>query len=110
MNACEPLRSDARLTASARAHSDDMSNLNYFSQFSQDGRSPSDRMEEEGYSSPAGENISQSPTAQDVLELWMTIPGYRINLLNCNINAVGVGVTAGPPGGSPWWTADFGFD
>ena len=87
-----------------------MANSYYFGQFSRDGRSPEDRMRSESYDTPAGENISQSLTPQDVLEFWMTVPGYRTNILNCNIKAVGVGVTAAPPGGSPWSTADFGFD
>ena len=108
-NGCLPLLIDPQLASSARAHSNDMAELNYFGQFSRDGRSPDDRMQAKGYDTPAGENISQGATPQDVFDLWMNIPGYRTNILNCNIKAVGVGVTAGPPGGSPWWTADFGF-
>ncbi|WP_333486673.1 CAP domain-containing protein [Nonomuraea corallina] len=33
-------------------------------------------------------------------------PDHRRNMLNCDFNAIGVGVVSGP--GGPWWTQDFG--
>jgi uncharacterized protein YkwD len=103
---CDPLRIDARLTAAAQAHSDDMAAQDYFAHTSLDGRSAWDRMLAAGYPRPAGENIAQGQrSASEVHDAWMGSPRHRDNILECSFTAVGVGVDTG----SWTWTQDFGF-
>ncbi|HEY6737476.1 MAG TPA: CAP domain-containing protein [Actinopolymorphaceae bacterium] len=105
---CEPLRVEGRVRDAARAHSADMAENDYFSHTSQDGRSPWDRMKQAGYDDPAAENIAMGqPTPESVVEAWMDSDGHRANILNCDYEAIGVGVELGD--GGPWWTQDFGF-
>jgi uncharacterized protein YkwD len=103
---CGPLRVDARITAAAQAHSDDMAANHYFSHDSLDGRSFADRLRAAGYPSPGGENIAQGQrTAQSVHNAWMNSSGHRANILNCGFTAIGMGVNQ-----SAWtWTQDFGY-
>jgi uncharacterized protein YkwD len=103
---CGPLRVDARITAAAQAHSDDMAVNGYFSHDSLDGRSFADRLRAAGYPSPGGENIAQGQrTAQSVHQAWMNSSGHRANILNCGFTAIGVGLNQ-----TAWtWTQDFGY-
>ena len=103
---CGALRVDARITAAAQAHSDDMAANDYFSHDSLDGRTYSDRLRAAGYPSPGGENIAQGQrSAQAVHQAWMNSPGHRANILNCGFTAIGVGLNQ-----SAWtWTQDFGY-
>jgi uncharacterized protein YkwD len=103
---CAPLRVDARITAAAQAHSDDMAANDYFSHDSLDGRSFADRLRAAGYPSPGGENIAQGQrSAQSVHQSWMNSSGHRANILNCGFTTIGVGVNQ-----SAWtWTQDFGY-
>jgi uncharacterized protein YkwD len=104
---CGALRNDAQLAAAAKGHSDDMAANGYFSHTSQDGRSFADRIEAAGYSgSPGGENIAQGQRSpQEVHDAWMNSEGHRRNILDCNFNAIGVGLHAG----SWTWTQNFGY-
>lgn len=103
---CGPLRVDGKLTAAAQAHSDDMSAHGYLSHDSRTGQGFVERMEAGGYPEPAAENIAMglaSPEA--VMDAWMSSPGHRQNILDCEITAIGVGVNT-----SGWyWTQDFGY-
>jgi uncharacterized protein YkwD len=103
---CGPLRVDARITAAAQAHSDDMAANDYFSHDSLDGRSFADRLRAAGYPSPGGENIAQGQrSAQSVHQAWMNSSGHRANILNCGFTTIGVGVNQ-----TAWtWTQDFGY-
>ena len=103
---CGPLRVDARITAAAQAHSDDMAANGYFSHDSLDGRSFADRLRAAGYPSPGGENIAQGQrSAQSVHQAWMNSSGHRANILNCGFTTIGVGVNQ-----TAWtWTQDFGY-
>ena len=103
---CGPLRVDARITAAAQAHSDDMAANHYFSHDSLDGRSFADRLRAAGYPSPGGENIAQGQrTAQSVHQAWMNSSGHRANILNCGFATIGVGLNQ-----TAWtWTQDFGY-
>ena len=103
---CGPLRVDARITAAAQAHSDDMAANGYFSHDSLDGRSFADRLRAAGYPSPGGENIAQGQrNAQSVHQAWMNSSGHRANILNCGFTTIGVGVNQ-----TAWtWTQDFGY-
>ncbi|HUR08369.1 MAG TPA: CAP domain-containing protein [Nonomuraea sp.] len=105
---CGPLRTDARLTRSARAHSIEMAQSGRFTHDSPDGSSPWDRMERAGYRMGAAENIGRGYTSPDeAVRGWLDSSDHRQNILNCRIESIGVGVVAGP--GGPWWTQDFGY-
>jgi uncharacterized protein YkwD len=105
---CGRLRTDARLTRSARVHSLEMARSGRFTHNSPDGSSPWDRMERAGYRAGAAENIGRGYTSPDeAVRGWLDSNDHRQNILNCRIESIGVGVVAGP--GGPWWTQDFGY-
>ncbi|MFG1941728.1 CAP domain-containing protein [Nonomuraea sp. NPDC048826] len=106
-NGCRPLKTDARLTRAARTHSMEMARSGQFTHESPDGASPWDRMERAGYHNGTAENIGRGyASAQEAVRGWLASPDHRRNMLNCDFNAIGVGVVSGP--GGPWWTQDFG--
>ena len=102
-----PLSCDPDMTRAARLHSQDMCDRGYFSHNSLDGRSPFDRMRDEGVTfRTAGENIAAGqPTASSVHQSWMNSTGHRANILNGSFGRIGVGYA--PCGGSPRWTQNF---
>jgi uncharacterized protein YkwD len=105
---CGPLAVDERLRTAARGHSHDMAVNDYFSHTSLDGRSPSDRAREAGYSGGVGENIAMGyRTPEDVMRGWMNSDGHRRNLLRCSYSVIGVGL-AYDDRGRPYWTQKFG--
>ncbi|MQA98015.1 MAG: CAP domain-containing protein [Streptosporangiales bacterium] len=107
---CDPLRVDVRLVRAAQAHSADMASNDHFAHDSQDGRSPWDRIKAAGYPDPGAENIAKGyPTAAAVVAGWMNSPGHRKNILNCELEAIGIGVAGSSGSGGPWWTQDFGW-
>jgi Uncharacterized protein with SCP/PR1 domains len=106
---CGPLTLDNRLSQAATAHSQDMSQNNYFAHNSQDGRDPFQRMRDAGYPSPGAENIAQGYTdEQAAVDGWMNSPGHRANILNCNLHTMGLGTASSPTKGI-YWTQTFGF-
>lgn len=106
---CVPVAENPALASSARAHSTDMAQNNYFSHTSQDGRSPFDRMRAAGYTgSRMAENIAAGqPTPAAVMDSWMNSAGHRANILNCAYTDLGVGYATGGQYGT-YWTQNFG--
>ncbi|MGW3690140.1 CAP domain-containing protein [Streptomyces sp. NPDC005125] len=103
------LRLDERLRASARAHSADMAEREFFSHETPCGRHPADRMRAAGYPAPAAENIARGQQSVPVvMRDWMNSPGHRANILREGLATIGVGVHFGPAG--PWWTQNFGYE
>jgi uncharacterized protein YkwD len=103
---CGPLKVDDRITAAAQAHAEDMSANDYFSHDSQDGRTFDQRIRNAGYPSPGAENIAVGArTADQVMQMWMDSPGHRANILNCDLNTIGVGLDRD----GFYWVQDFGF-
>ena len=106
-----PLNYDHSLAAAARDHSEDMGLLDYFSHTSLDGRTVPDRITAAGYAyNTYGENIAAGqPTAENVVDSWMSSSGHRANILNPNFCDIGVGYAyiAGSTYGH-YWTQDFG--
>ncbi len=101
---CPPVAFDARLTAAAQLHSEDMVAQDYFSHQSLDGRSPWDRAKAQRYPNPGAENIAKGQaSAEDVMRAWMDSPGHRANILNCDLREIGVGVA------DRTWTQVFGW-
>lgn len=115
---CPPLVYQRDLGESARYHAQDMADKDYFAHESLDGSSPFDRMQRFGYSGAVmGENIAMGqPTAQEVVEGWMTSPGHRHNILLCCYEANGIdyeelGTGFGRPANNPaqrYWVQNFG--
>lgn len=104
-----PLVWNENLEKAARGHSWDMSNNNYFSHTSKDGRSMEDRIVFAGYifkgfkSFAIGENIAFGQTSiTEVMNGWIKSPGHCKNLLNPQFKEVGVAEDHN------YWVQDFG--
>lgn len=114
---CRPVTLDARLSAAALAHSQDMASNNYFDHTGADGSSAADRVTRAGYDwSMTGENIAAGyDSPAEVMAGWMDSPGHRANILNCQYAHMGLGYVyeagdsfPGPYGYSHYWTQAFG--
>ncbi len=109
------LQISSQLTSAAQGHSADMALNDYFSHTSLDGRSPWDRIRAEGYNFwSAAENIAAGyPTPTSVVAAWMESDGHRANILNCDLEDIGVGYfyladDTGDLNYRHYWTQDFG--
>ncbi|MQM24894.1 CAP domain-containing protein [Glycomyces albidus] len=106
-NGCGGLERDSRLDTAARLHAEDMAVNDYFDHTSQDGRSPTDRANAQGYEGGVGENIAYGyPDAEAVMEGWMNSEGHRANILNCGYDVIGIG--AYDRDGTIYWVQMFG--
>jgi uncharacterized protein YkwD len=112
MKAVAPLRWDARLAASANAHSADMATKNYFSHYSKSGASPFQRIKATGYRyRAAGENIAAGrslATPAAVVAAWLRSPGHCRVIMNPKYRELGVGRVEGPGKWGVYWTQNFG--
>jgi len=104
-----PLVWNEQLEIAAINHARDMSDNNYFSHTSRDGRSMEDRIVTAGYnfkgykSFMAGENIAQGQMSiTEVMQGWFKSPGHCKNLMNPGFKEVGVAVS------NDYWVQDFG--
>jgi uncharacterized protein YkwD len=104
-----PLIWNDDLENAARGHALDMSERNYFSHTSKDGRSMSDRVTEAGYnfkgykSFIVGENIAQGQMSiPEVMDGWLKSEGHCRNLMNPAFKEVGVSEI------DHYWVQDFG--
>lgn len=103
---CGPLSADASVTAAAQAHASDMSARAYFEHTTPEGVTFDQRIRNAGYSRPGAENIARgATTAESVVEMWMNSPGHRANILNCDLDTIGVGLDRD----GFYWVQDFGF-
>ena len=107
---CRPVRLDARLTAAATKHSQDMARNNFFSHTGRDGSSFVTRIRREGYTAPRSENIAAgNTTAAATMRQWMNSAGHRANILDCTAKDMGLGVASSPNSTyRTYWTQDFG--
>jgi hypothetical protein len=105
------LEIDARLVASARAHSEEMTRLRYFEHESpvKENELPEMRMQKEGYPSggfATGENLAETvertAAAKEPLRLWVESAPHHRNLLDAQWIGVGVGRDG------KHWTQDLG--
>ncbi len=99
------------LFASARAHSEDMANQDYFSHTGLDGRTPDQRIADAGYDARlTGENIAAGySTPTEVMAGWMTSPGHRANILDVDYCEIGVGYGYNSSSYyGYYWTQNFG--
>jgi uncharacterized protein YkwD len=103
---CGPLAVNAQLTAAAQGHASDMAARGYFEHTTPEGVTFDQRIRNAGYSKPGAENIAQgAQTAASVMDLWMNSAGHRANILNCDLNTIGVGLDRD----GFYWVQDFGF-
>ncbi len=101
----QPLLPNRALNTSAMNHSRDMVANDYFSHDSPSGRTPAQRMRDNGapcsQGCALGENIAwasgslSTPTA--IVQAWMSSPGHRANILDPLFRYEGVGVADGSP-------------
>jgi len=107
---CDPVRTDERLRTAARGHSRDMATNDYFSHTAPNGSTFVDRVAAAGYprEQAGGENIAMGyRTPAAVMAGWMDSDGHRANILNCDFEAIGVGL-ARDSNGTAYWTQVFG--
>jgi len=104
-----PLTWNYQLEAAALGHAIDMSQLNYFSHTSKDGRSMEDRIALAGYrfkgyrSFMIGENIAMGQMSiAEVMHGWLKSEGHCKNLMNPAFKEVGVAED------NQYWVQDFG--
>ncbi|HEX6355263.1 CAP domain-containing protein [Actinophytocola sp.] len=103
---CGPVSVDGRLTTAAQGHASDMAARSYFDHTTPEGVTFDQRITNAGYPSPGAENIARgAETAASVMELWMNSPGHRRNIVNCDLNTIGVGLDRN----GFYWVQDFGF-
>ncbi len=102
-NGLEPFVCNVTLAETARAHSQDMIDRNFFSHTNPDGEDPFDRMRDNGLSfSMAAENIAAGQrTPEEVVNSWMNSEGHRANILG-GCEELGVGLALGGSYGYYW--------
>lgn len=78
-----PATPDARLTAAAQGHADDMAAQNFFSHTGSNGRSSADRVRGTGYPfCRSSENIAFGQTSEaSVLQTWVNSPPHLANIM-----------------------------
>ncbi len=93
-----PLSIDPRLTAVARAHSQDMLAHGFVGHVSPSTGSAADRLHAAhiGFSVVA-ENVARAYAPGEAERGLMDSPGHRANLLNQQVTRVGIGVALAPP-------------
>ncbi|HUY99328.1 MAG TPA: CvpA family protein [Thermomicrobiaceae bacterium] len=102
-----PLTMDPELQVLARAHSEEMFKLGYFSHTSPVSGTVLDRFKAAGTSfSAAGENLAYAPDVTIAHRSLMQSPGHRENILSPDFTRIGIGVVAAPTGGK-MFTQDF---
>jgi uncharacterized protein YkwD len=105
---CDDLSLDRRLILAAYGHAADMARQGYFAHESLDGDGAGDRVSEAGYRwRRYGENIARGPeSAYEVVDGWMHSPEHRENILDCQLEQMGIGL-AFAPDRTPYWVQDF---
>lgn len=111
--AAAPLTMNPILRCSARLHSLDMFERNFFEHTTPDGVDPFERMAEAGFvGSGGGENIALGQrSAAEVMDAWMDSDGHCANVMRAAFDTIGVGYHPGAGvrgGNSNYWTQNFG--
>ena len=109
--AAPPVTLNGALTCSARSHSKDMGDNDFFSHTNLAGQGPGVRIDMAGYDpSTWGENIAAgqgSPAA--VVNGWLDSDGHCANIMNASFTELGVGYYfAGGSTYGHYWTQNFG--
>ncbi len=91
---CRPLSWVNAVAAVAQKHSQDMYRHHFFDHVNQDGKDPFERLQAAHIRyRAAAENIAAGqPSAQQVLDAWLSSSGHRRNIENCMLLEHGVGL------------------
>lgn len=102
--AAPPLRWSDALARAAQAHGDDMAAKNYFDHDSPGGKTPGDRVADEGYAfAGLGENIAAGQaTPAAAMATWLASAGHCVNLMNPAFRDFGAGRGEGGTFGVYW--------
>ena len=105
---CDDLSLDRRLILAAYEHAADMARRGYFAHESPNGDRAGERVEEAGYHwRRYGENIARGQdSAYEVVDGWMHSPEHRENILDCQLDQMGIGL-AFSPDRTPYWVQVF---
>ncbi len=109
-DAAEPLTWNCTLEASARAHSEDMAELEFFSHTGPGGLQIGERVKNRGYEWLAvGENIAAGQSSvDDVVDGWLSSPGHCANIMSAEFTEMGAARIEAPGSEySPFWTQVF---
>lgn len=88
-----PVRVDARLSAAARFHANEMARHREISHQFADEPELANRAGHAGaHFSLVTENVAEAPTSAKIHELWMQSAGHRANLLDPQVDSVGIAV------------------
>ncbi|MGD1702432.1 CAP domain-containing protein [Dapis sp. BLCC M229] len=111
----DPLTADPLLNQAAQTHTENMAELDFFDHTGLDGSSAGDRIEATGYDFSAwAENIAAGQqTPEAVVAAWMGSDGHRANILNPDLEEIGVGYyfledDTGSVNANHYWTQVFG--
>ncbi len=99
-----PLAVDPRLTAIARAHSEDMARRGFFGHDTPEGIGPDDRVREFGVAyQRLAENVLRTVHSEDpvvgAVEGWLGSESHRRNIFNADFTRTGVGIAIDDEGG-----------
>lgn len=104
----QPLSYSNKLAGTARKHSMDMAENQYFDHTNLKGESPFDRMEKDGHQyQTAAENLAYGQTSAIFAHHGlMNSSGHRKNILNENVKTIGIGVDFNEKR-QPYWTENY---
>ena len=106
----DPLTGNTRLHDAAQGHVDDMDAVGrYLAHDSSDGRDLSDRIDEVGYKwrSIAENAASGQASANAAVAAWMNSDGHRANLLDKEIEEIGIGFAIDDKSKDTYWIQKF---
>jgi uncharacterized protein YkwD len=105
----DPLSINEQLDLAADLHSQDQANMNNMSHTGSNGSDMGTRIQGAGYQfSTAAENVAYGNIdAETVMASWMGSEGHRNNILDSELQEIGIGY-ANAEDGSPYWTQTFG--
>jgi len=91
-----PVELDSALTQAARAHSEEMFRLGYFSHLSPVSGDPGDRLDAAGiHYLVSGENLAYAPSVTIAHQNLMNSPGHRAIILDPTFTRLGIGIIHG---------------
>jgi uncharacterized protein YkwD len=104
-----PMQIDEQLAQAAQSHAEDMLRRNYFSHYSPEGQTPTDRLTAVGGTGYPSENIVMRESTrfrhiniqalEEFQDQWMHSPKHRHSLMNPNLEKFGYGFAIDPASG-----------
>jgi uncharacterized protein YkwD len=104
-----PMQIDAQLAKAAQSHAEDMLRRNYFSHYSPEGQTPTDRLMAVGGTGYPSENIVMRESTrfrhiniqalEEFQDQWMHSAKHRHTLMNPNLEKFGYGFAIDPSNG-----------